>query len=294
MGLPAGQAAVDRLARPFTRIAGIYLLVGLVIGLWTSLDEPASGRWDLVWAHALLLGFFLSMACGVCYHVLARWTGRSWRVVWPVRLHLLTVLAGLPLMLLALATDREELLSITGPVQAAALLLFVLNVSPFIPALPAPTRPAFIAALGALLVGVGLGATFAIAPEVGARLRQTHALLNLFGWTGLLVTGFGYYLAPRFAGRPLRWPVLVGPQLGTLTGGVALSGAGFWWRSYGDGPSALITLGGALIALGFVLFALMLVGTFRSRPGPAMAAPLTLQKPRSSGAASAPPLPPRR
>jgi hypothetical protein len=277
VGLPAGQPAVDRLARRFTRLAGVYLLVGLLVGVWTSVEAPATGRWDLVWAHALLVGFFLSMACGVCYHVLARWTERPWRAVWPVRLHLWTVAVGLPAMLAALAAEWDALFLIAGPLQAAAIALFLATVAPFASALPGPTRPAFGAALAVLLVGVGLGATFAIWPEVGARLRQTHAALNLFGWTGLLVTGFGYYLAPRFAGKPLRWPALVGPQLGALGGGVSLGAVGLWWRAYGDAPAALIAGGNGLVALGFVLFAVILAGTFRGQAGGAAATATVLR-----------------
>jgi hypothetical protein len=189
------------------------------------------------------------------------------------------VVVGLPAMLVALAAEWDDLFLVAGPLQAAAALLFVGAVAPFAPALPGPTRPAFAAALGVLVGGVVLGATFALAPEVGARLRQTHAELNLFGWTGLLVTGFGYYLAPRFAGRPLRWTVLIRPQLGALVGGVALSAGGLWWRAYGDGPAAFVALGNGLVALSFALFAVILIGTFRSSSGPARAASLPVYRP---------------
>src|SRR5581483_5437050 len=54
------QAAADRVARPFTRLAGIYLLVGLGVGILTAIWRPPFGRWDLVWVHALLLGYVVS------------------------------------------------------------------------------------------------------------------------------------------------------------------------------------------------------------------------------------------
>jgi hypothetical protein len=273
--LPAGQDAVDRLTRRFTRISGIYLLVGLIVGLWTSVDRPSTGQWDLVWAHSLLVGFFLSMACGVCYHVLGRWTGRPWQRIWPIRLHLLSVIVGLPLMLLALATDADRLFLVAGPLQVAAIVLFIASAAPASSGLPNPTRTAFRGALAMLLLGISLGAAFAIEPALGARLRQTHAELNLFGWTGLLVTGFGYYLVPRFAGKPLRWSFLVPTQLVALAGGVAIGAAGFWWRADGDAPAALILGGNALAALSFVLFGVILGRTFYHLPAPAAAVSLT-------------------
>jgi hypothetical protein len=260
------QATVDRLATRFTRLAGMYLLIGLSIGFATSIDRPSTGRWDLVWAHAMLVGFFLSMASGVCYHVLPRWTTGRWLTIWPIRLHLLTVVAGLPVMLLALATTNERLFLVAGPLQAAALVLFLASVLPFVRRLPAPTGVALGVAAGCLLLGVGLGATFAISPEIGARLRLVHADLNLFGWAGLLISGFAYYLAPRFAGRPLRWRRLVGPQLGALGAGVALGAATLAWRAYGEPPAGLVVGSHGLVAGAFALLALVIGGTFLGQP----------------------------
>ncbi len=276
------QAAVDRLATRFTRLAGIYLLIGLGVGFVTSIHRPVTGRWELVWAHALLVGFFLSMASGVCYHVLPRWTSGRWLAIWPIRLHLATVVVGLPAMLLALATSDERLFLLAGPFQAAGLVLFLASVLPFVPRLPAPIGATFAVASGLLLLGVGLGASFAIAPEIGARLRLVHAVLNLFGWAGLLVSGFGYYLVPRFAGRPLRWPGLIGLQLGLLGGGVALSAASMAWRAYGEAPAVLVVAGQGLVAAAFVLFAIVIVGTFIARSHVPAPVPLTLSPRRAS------------
>ncbi|CAN0484623.1 unnamed protein product, partial [Phaeothamnion confervicola] len=99
------QAGVDKTATAFTRIAGVFLQVGLILGVVLVWWRPTSGRWDLVWAHTMLLGFFLSMASGVCYHTLSRWARRPWPFPGLVRWHLRLVVVGLPLMLVALATD---------------------------------------------------------------------------------------------------------------------------------------------------------------------------------------------
>src|SRR5690606_15579552 len=62
------QEAVDRIGTHFMRLAGTFLLLGLVVGVLLHFWSPARGRWDLVWAHLLLVGWFLSMASGVLYH----------------------------------------------------------------------------------------------------------------------------------------------------------------------------------------------------------------------------------
>jgi hypothetical protein len=260
-----GQTAVDRVATGFMRLAGVYLLIGLFVGVVTSVWRPETGRWDLVWAHAMLVGFFLSMASGVCYHVLGRWTGREWRSLAPIRLHFAVVVLGLPVMLLALATDQATLLAIAGPLQAIAIGLFLANIAPMVPALPDVTRPAFVCAMILLGGGVVLGAAFAINPAIGARLRLTHADINLFGWTSLLISGAGYYLVPRFAGQPLRWPRLAAVQLGALMVGVVLGAVAMAWRAYGDGPASLVLFAQGLVCAGFLLFGMQIAGTFHQK-----------------------------
>jgi hypothetical protein len=266
------------------RMAGAYLVIGLGVGLITSVWRPETGRWDLVWAHAMLVGFFLSMASGVCYHVLSRWTGRTWRALAPIRFHVATVALGLPVMLLALATDRAEIFAIAGPLQAVAIGLFLANIAPMIPVLPGWTRPAFAAAMVLLVIGVTLGAMFAIDPAIGARLRLAHADVNLFGWTGLLISGAGYYLAPRFAGQPLRWPRLAPIQLSALVAGVGFGAAAFAWRAYGDGPASLVLVAHGFVCAGFLLFGIQVAGTFQGRsPGTVASLPL-LPKPAAQRA----------
>ncbi len=260
------QEKVDRVATRFTSMAGAYLLVALVIALAAAVWRLPFGRWDLVTAHALLLGFFLSMASGVCYHVLPRWTTGRWRAVAPIRWHLWLVVAGLPLMLLALATGWAPLFAIAGPVQALAVALFLGNIAPLLRGLPRPTGGAFIAAGVLLLVGVGFGAAFALDPALGARLRVAHADLNLFGFAGLLVSGSAVYLGPRFAGRALRWPRLADTQVVLLTAGVVLAAIGAAWRALGSGPVWLPVAGQAIAAASFTLLAVVLAGTFTA-PG---------------------------
>ena len=270
------QAAVDKVATGFTRMAGLYLLVGLAVGLFMSAWPPESGRWELVWAHAMLVGFVISMASGVTYHVLPRWTTVRWRSVTSIRLHFLVTVVALPLMLVALATDRQFLFHLAGPLQAAAVALWIGNCLPFLRALPRLTRECFGAAFALLAIGIALGMSFAVDPAHGARLRLVHAELNLFGWAGLLICGAGYYLIPRFAGAPLRWPRLAPVQLATLVIGLVLSVVTLWLRSRGDDLTSLLLAAHILMAAGLGLFALIAAGTYRaSRPAPAAAIQFT-------------------
>jgi hypothetical protein len=175
------------------------------------------------------------------------------------------VALGLPVMLLALATDQLVLFAIAGPLQAVAIGLLLVNIVPMVPALPGLTRPAVAGAMTMLLAGVSLGALFALDPALGARLRLVHAEINLFGWTGLLISGVAYYLVPRFAGQPLRWPRLAAIQLGVLGTGVVFGTLALGWRAYGNGPDAFVLVSQALVATGFLLCGIIVAGTFRSR-----------------------------
>lgn len=262
-----GQSAIDKIAIRFMRLATIYLLFGLSAGLAMNFWKLGSGRWDLVWAHAMLVGFFLSMVSGVCYHVLSRWTGHEWKAVLPIQLHFVVLALGLPIMLHALATNQLALFTIAGPLQALAIGLLLVNIAPLIAALPPLTRPAFAGAMLLLAIGITLGALFALDPALGARLRLTHAELNLFGWSGLLISGAGYYLVPRFAGQPLRWPRLALPQLSLLLAGVILGALALAWRAYGGAPTALLPIAQGLVAAGFLLFGAIVAGTFWQKRG---------------------------
>jgi hypothetical protein len=178
--------------------------------------------------------------------------------------HYRVIQLGLPLMLLALALDIKWLFMLAGPLLALALLLFLFNVVPLVLHLPAISRLGVGLAGACLLAGVLLGGTFALDRVVGARLRLAHAELNLFGWSALLVCGMGYYLFPRFAGQPLRWPRLARGQLAVQAFGVALSASAWWWHAYiNDSSRPLIVAGGLVTGLGMGTFAAIVAATFR-------------------------------
>jgi hypothetical protein len=114
------QQRVDRLAIPFTIISGLMVIAGTALGLALTFWRPDSGRWDLVWAHMMLLGFFFPMASGTSYHMLSRWTGARWASIRTVQLHLYAYLVSFPLMVVALAWDIDWLFLIAGPLMALA------------------------------------------------------------------------------------------------------------------------------------------------------------------------------
>ena len=259
-----GQAAVDRVGTHFMRLASSYLLLGLLVGVVLLLWTPARGRWDLVWAHLMLVGWFMSMAAGVLYHVLPRWTDGRWKHPRLIRAHLLITLIGLPAMVIALAFDRTTLFAVAGSLQAIALFLMVWNVAPLAWRLPGTSRTAVIAAASFLTLGVSIGASTAIDPANHVTLRLTHAQINLFGWAGLLICGVGYYLFPRLAGQPLRWPHLAQAQLVVLLLGVVISATAWRWYFAGErGVTPFITVSALMMAGSFLTFAVIVGLTFR-------------------------------
>jgi hypothetical protein len=268
----AQQATIDRIGTKFMRLSGTWLVLGLAVGVALVWWRPERGRWDLVWAHMLLIGFFLSMASGVCYHVLSRWSERPWRSVAAIRWHYSLVALGLPFMVLALATGWEALFLVAGPVQAAALALLLANVASHVARLRGPARAGMVVAGCFLVAGVTLGVIFAIDPATGARLRQAHAIANLFGWAGLLISGFGYVLVPGFAGTRLRWPRLARAQLVILATGVAGGMGAVAWRMYGDGPETAVIAAQAVVAVGIALFAAQVAAMFVAAGEPDRAA----------------------
>lgn len=258
------QAAVDRIGTQFMRLAGCFLLLGLIVGFVTVVWTPAGGRWDLVWAHLLLVGWFLSMASGVLYHVLPRWTTARWRHPKLIQAHLISTIIALPLMVAALAFNWYGLFAVAGPAQALSLLLLIWNVAPLIWRLPGITRTSVVAAACFLALGVSLGASVAMDPETHANLRLSHAQINLFGWAGLLICGVGYYLFPRFAGQPLRWPRLARLQVGVHLVAVTVSAIAWWWYYAVDTVIVPLIIASALVmSASFLTFAVLVGLTFR-------------------------------
>ena len=254
---------VDRLAIPFTITSGVIVVAGTALGLLLTSWRPGSGRWDLVWAHMMLLGFFFAMASGTSYHMLSRWTGRPWRSIRLVQVHLYAYLVSFPLMVIALARDIDWMFLIGGPLMAVAMLAWAANVIPMALRLTGPVRWGILLALVFLTAGVTFGVMFAIDPGTGPRLRGTHVAANLFGFAGLLISGFGYAYVPRLSGcHGLRWPALAVAQLVVLAIGVTGGMVSMGMRMYGEAGTTAVLAWNVIAGIGMALFALQVAGTF--------------------------------
>jgi len=65
------------------------------------------------------------------------------------------------------------------------------------------------AVLGGFALAIALPLAAALGWNWGVRWRalaQAHGHLQVIGWLGLFIAGMAFRLAPRFAGRPLRFP----------------------------------------------------------------------------------------
>lgn len=254
---------VDRLAIPFTVISGMMVVAGTALGLVLTFWTPRFGRWDLVWAHVMLLGFFFPMASGTSYHMLSRWTGKPWRFPGVVRIHLWAFLASFPLMVIALAWDIDWMFLIAGPLMAVSMVAWATNIVPMTLHLSGPARAGILLAIVFLVAGVSFGVVFAIDPATGPRLRWTHVAANLYGFAGLLISGFGYAYVPRLSGcKGLRWPALAILQLGVMAVGVAAAMITMGMRMYGEIDAQPVLVANAIAAVGMALFAVQVAGTF--------------------------------
>jgi hypothetical protein len=262
-----GQRDADRVAIMFSRMAGLYLIAGLVIGLVTAFSTPDRGRWELVWAHMLLLGFVVSMASSVTYHVLTRWTPGRWRTPRLIPVHFVLAAIATLAMVVALATDQSWLFKVGGPTQAIALLIWGINCAPLLVQLPSVTREGMMLAFGFLAIGVSLGAAFAIDAHFGPIYRQVHAEFNVFGWAGFLILGAASYLVPRFAGSQMVWGNLYRLQFPAMALSLFVGGAFRRMQNDGRGDYQIwIELTHAIIAVALASFALQVALTFRARP----------------------------
>ena len=123
-----------------------------------------------------------------------------------------------------------------------------------------PRNRWFVAAslLYALLGGL-LGLTWLASPGLvpGLALRA-HAHLMLVGFVGMMIFGIGLHVLPRFTGRALYSERLADAQFALANLGLLALLAG--WLG---GVPVAATTGGLLLWLGFVAFAVNVIGTVR-------------------------------
>jgi heme/copper-type cytochrome/quinol oxidase subunit 1 len=90
---------MEPFVRRFIRSSLVWLGVGVVLGVWLTLD-PGAVVYRPAHMHANLLGFVSMMIFGVAYHVLPRFTGRPLRSRRLAAAHLIVANAGLAAMVL--------------------------------------------------------------------------------------------------------------------------------------------------------------------------------------------------
>lgn len=257
------QQKVDRLAIPFTMISGMVVVIGTALGIALDYWTPAQGRWDLVWAHLMLLGFFFAMASGTSYHMLGRWANREYTSLRLIQIQILAFLIGLPSMAIALGWDIDWLFRIGAVSMAVAMLCWAINILPVVWALSPAVSIGISLALTFMVVGIGFGVVFAINEALGPRLRTTHVVANLFGFAGLLISGFGYRYVPQLAGvSEMRWPSLKLPQIGLMAVGCAFGMLFMGLRMYGHVEPEVVLWPCFVGALGMGLFASNSAATF--------------------------------
>ncbi|MEX0906810.1 MAG: cbb3-type cytochrome c oxidase subunit I [Gemmatimonadota bacterium] len=88
---------MEPFVRRFVRSSLAWLGVGVLIGVWMSIDARAVA-YRPAHMHANLLGFVSMMIFGVAYHVLPRFSGRPLRSRASAVAHLWLANAGLALM----------------------------------------------------------------------------------------------------------------------------------------------------------------------------------------------------
>ena len=254
---------VDRLAIPFTMISGLVVVIGTALGVALDYWTPAQGRWDLVWAHLMLLGFFFAMASGTSYHMLGRWANREYTSLRLIQLQIVAFLIGLPTMTIALGWDIDWLFRVGAISMAVAMICWAVNILPVAWALSPAVSIGITLALAFMVVGISFGVLFAIDESLGPRLRTTHVVANLFGFAGLLISGFGYRYVPQLAGvDEMRWPTLRLPQIGLMAVGCALGMLFMGLTMYGHVEPEVVLWPCVIGAVGMGIFAANSAATF--------------------------------
>jgi len=119
------------------------------------------------------------------------------------------------------------------------------------------------AALFYALAGGLLGLVWLADPSrVPGNALRAHAHLMLVGFVGMMIFGVALHVLPRFAGHALFSERLADAQFALVNAGLISMVAG--WLG---GARAAVSAGGALLWLGFALFALNVVFTVRPWAG---------------------------
>jgi cbb3-type cytochrome oxidase subunit 1 len=122
---------MDASVRWFLRSAALWLVLGLLLGIWMGADPSRIPLLRTAHLHALLPGFVLSMIFGVGYHVIPRFAGRA--LPWPggARIHVVLANLGVALLVAGFAL-RGPWSPIGGVLLPLGGLLFVAGALVFV------------------------------------------------------------------------------------------------------------------------------------------------------------------
>lgn len=114
-----------------------------------------------------------------------------------------------------------------------------------------------LAAIGYLLLGVGVGLGVSLGGMDPISGRFVHAHLNLAGFMAMFIYGVAYHILPRFNAAPLKHPGLVGVHFYLVNAGLlGMTGAAFADGVYGGGAAhTVFGLSAMLETAGILLFA---------------------------------------
>lgn len=193
--------------------------------------------------HVLLLGFVTLTIVGVVGHVLPRFT----QVALPKRVFLpaLGPLAVGPALVAVAIAWVPKLLFVGAAVEAAGLVPIGVAVLWMLVGAERWRAPLASVAVGTsfLLVGVGLGVLFAVDPA-SRWLVPLHGAINVLGFVGLFVLGFGVELyAPSIVPGPDRFKLQA--RVGTVC---AIAGLGLMIVSFPLQVEVLVRIGLGLFA----------------------------------------------
>lgn len=269
------RGAQDRLLPPFIPFGffsaaalfhligwGLFLLdPGGVVGFTGGVGLPLAAL------HSLTLGVLVMTAIGASYQFLPVTTRQPLRRTWAATLSFWLFAPGTALLVLGMALADETALYAGGALAGTGLLVFAilmgdnLRRAASLPLVASHGWVAFVALPVFVLLGFLLIADFGYGFFADHRaLARIHMTLALFGFMGILVTGFSRILIPMFA---LSRSVPDGPgwihlALGLLAGTVFVGGIGAHVQP-------LETAGAALALVAASIYLMQMLRTLRAR-----------------------------
>lgn len=263
-------AVQGRLPLAFMGLALLWLATatGLLVVRPGLLLLPHAGPPVIALAHAWMLGFFATVACGAVYQLVPVALGTT---LWSERLgwiHFVLHALGVPGMVYLFWTYRLEALAFFGSATALGVLLFTMNtlVTVARSARRDVVTVSIVLATGWLactvLAGLFLVANrlWALVPVDPVALLRAHAHLGLVGFFITLLQGVGFQLVPMFTmGEVKSWRLAKTGLWLSQTGLVVLIPALIWQNR------VVALVGAAAIGGGLMFSGIGLLRTLATR-----------------------------